>query len=72
VAVRLSGLLLLVVCAAAACVLHGWVATPPQHQPTVLEMLGSLVAVLSGCGGAMALTIGRALFEPYVWPPRSE
>lgn len=71
-AVRLSGLLLLIVCAAAACVMHGLVTAAPQHQPTALEMLLSLVAVLSGCCGSMALGIGRALFEPYVWPPRSE
>ena len=68
--VRLFGLLLLLVCAAAFYVLHGLVTVPPQHQPSVMEMAVSTVAVLSGCCGSMALTIGKALFEPYVWPPR--
>jgi hypothetical protein len=67
---RLCGLALLLVCAVSLHFERALVIQPPRHQPSVLEMLLSLAAVLSGVAGAMCAAIGHALFEPYEWPPR--
>lgn len=67
---RLVGLLLLLACTLSVSALCGQVRAGPSHPPTVLEMLLSLLAVLTGCAGAMATVIGTALFEPYTWPPK--
>ncbi len=65
--VRVVGLGLIGVGLFAFYRLHGLAAIAPHHEPTVAEMLLSLVAVLTGMSGALAAIVGPALFEPY--PP---
>lgn len=71
-AIRAAGVGLLVLCAPAVRLMHALVTTPPQHQPTVVEMLLSLGTVLTGISGAALLFEGPALFRPYRWPRRDD
>ena len=67
--VRLTGAGLLGVCLFALYRLHGVVTMLPHHPPSVAEMLLSLTAVVTGIGGALAISYGPALFESHPWPP---
>lgn len=66
---RLCGLGLLATGFVAVLLLHGLVLAGADHPPTPVEMLLSLVAVLSCVGGAATVAMGPALFRPYRWPP---
>ena len=68
--VRLAGAGLLGLCPFAIYRLHGLVAMLPRHQPTLAEMLLSLLGVLTGMGGAMAVLIGADLFRSHVFRER--
>jgi hypothetical protein len=61
---RLSGLVLLGLCGLALLRLHRLATTLPLHQPSLVEMLLSLAALLAGVSGAALLFEGAALFRP--------
>ena len=68
--VRSSGVALLALCAMALYHLYVVRHGLPNHDPTPIEMIFSLIAVLTGFAGASMAIVGPKLFRQYEWPPR--
>ena len=65
---RLTGLILLVICALAVVSLFRSVHQIPRHEPSPVELIAGLAVVQSCCIGTALLAAGQGLFEPVILP----
>lgn len=70
IVLRLAGLALLGVCAAAGLWVFRLANLPPPHQGTPLEFAGAAIAVVALSPGLALALEGPRLFRPVPLPPR--
>lgn len=66
--IRLYGVVLLIVCAGALWLMRSMATPPEMNGPSLVQIVVSALAVLTGFPGGLLLFVGPSLFDPVERP----